>query len=190
MAFTSLRYSDLKALKKANISGEYIELYTQKTKDKIRIPIVSHARNILNKYKRGESVFVFDIPSNQKMNDYLKEAAQLAGLDREIVETYFVGTKRHEEVHKFYETISCHDARRTFVCCSLALGIPASVVMSCTGHSDYESMKPYIEVADETTRIEMDKWNTHQYKSGIIEKLEQLTQSQLKQLFEYVQRIA
>ena len=76
---------------------------------------------------------------------------QLAELDREISQVYFKGNTRHEDTYKFWEQISCHDARRTFVCCSLALGIPASVVMSCTGHSDYESMKPYIEVADENT---------------------------------------
>lgn len=72
----------------------------------------------------------------------------------------------------------------------MALGIPASVVMSCTGHSDYESMKPYIEVADETQKMEMDKWNTHQYKSGIIEKLDKMGNEQLKKLFEYVKEIA
>lgn len=190
MAFTSLRYSDLKVLKKANVSGEYIELYTQKTKDKIRIPIVSHARKILEKYKNREGVCVFPVPSNQKLNDYLKEAAELAGLDREIVETYFIGTQRHEEIYKFYETISCHDGRRTFVCCSLALGISPTVVMSCTGHSDYESMRPYIEVADETQKMQMEKWNTYQYKSGIIESLEKMTPAQLKEIYEHIRSIA
>ena len=190
MAFTSLRYSDLKVLKKANVSGEYIELYTQKTKDKIRIPIVSHARKILEKYKNHEGVCVFPVPSNQKLNDYLKEAAELSGLDREIVETYFIGTQRHEEIHKFYETISCHDGRRTFVCCSLALGISPTVVMSCTGHSDYESMRPYIEVADETQKMQMEKWNTHQYKSSIIESLEKMTPAQLKEIYEHIRSIA
>ena len=62
--------------------------------------------------------------------------------------------------------------------------------MSCTGHSDYESMKPYIEVADETQKMQMEKWNTHQYKSGIIESMEKMTSEQLKQLFEYVKTIA
>lgn len=190
MAFTSLRYSDLKVLKKANVSGEYIELYTQKTKDKIRIPIVSHALKILEKYKNHEGVCVFPVPSNQKLNDYLKEAAELSGLDREIVETYFIGTQRHEEIHKFYETISCHDGRRTFVCCSLALGISPTVVMSCTGHSDYESMRPYIEVADETQKMQMEKWNTHQYKSSIIESLEKMTPAQLKEIYEHIRSIA
>ena len=186
MALTSLRYSDLRALKKANVSDEYMELYTQKTKDRIRIPIISHARKILEKYKDNEGVYVFPVPSNQKLNDYLKEAAELAGLDREIVETYFIGTQRYEEIHKFYETISCHDGRRTFVCCSLALGVTPSVVMSCTGHADYESMKPYIEVADETQKMQMEKWNTHQYKSDIIERLEKMTPTQLKEIYEHI----
>lgn len=190
MAFTSLRYSDLKALKKANVSGEYIDLYTQKTKDKIRIPIISHARKILEKYKDNEGVYVFSVPSNQKLNDYIKEAAELAGLDREVVETYFIGTQRYEEIHKFYETISCHDGRRTFVCCSLALGITSSVVMSCTGHADYSSMRPYIEVADETQKLQMDKWNTYQYKSDIIERIDKMNPTQLKELYEYLRSIA
>jgi len=190
MAFTSLRYSDLKALKKANVSGEYIDLYTQKTKDKIRIPIISHARKILEKYKDNEGVYVFSVPSNQKLNDYIKEAAELAGLDREVVETYFIGTQRHEEIHKFYETISCHDGRRTFVCCSLALGINPTTIMAATGHSDYDSMKPYIEVADETQKLQMEKWNTHQYKSDIIEKLDKMNPTQLKELYEYLRSIA
>lgn len=190
MAFTSLRYSDLKALKKANVSGEYIDLYTQKTKDKIRIPIISHARKILEKYKDNEGVYVFSVPSNQKLNDYIKEAAELAGLDREVVETYFIGTQRHEEIHKFYETISCHDGRRTFVCCSLALGINPTTIMAATGHSDYDSMKPYIEVADETQLMQMEKWNTHQYKSDIIEKLDKMNPTQLKELYDYIRNIA
>ena len=186
----SLYPESSKALKKANVSGEYIDLYTQKTKDKIRIPIISHVRKILEKYKDNEGIYVFSVPSNQKLNDYIKEAAELAGLDREIVETYFIGTQRHEEIHKFYETISCHDGRRTFVCCSLALGISPTVVMSCTGHADYESMKPYIEVADETQKMQMEKWNTHQYKSDIIERLDTMNPTQLKELSEHIRSIA
>ena len=51
-------------------------------------------------------------------------------------------------------------------------------------------MKPYIEVADETQKMQMEKWNTHQYKSEIIEKLDKMNATQLKQLFEYVKGIA
>ena len=192
MAFTSLRYSDLSALKRAHISNGNIEMYTQKTNDRITVPIIEDAQKIIDKYSwyHSKNGTIFPVASNQKLNDYLKEAAELAGLDREIVETYFIGTQRHEEIHKFYETISCHDGRRTFVCCSLALGISPTVVMSCTGHADYESMKPYIEVADETQKMQMEKWNTHQYKSDIIESLDKMNPTQLKELCEHIRSIA
>lgn len=190
MAFTSLRYSDLAKLRPSNIIDGYLDFCTEKTDDKLRIALNEHAQKIIDKYAWYKGDTVFPVPSNQKLNDYLKEAAKLAGLDREITQVYFKGNTRHEDTYKFWEQISCHDARRTFVCCSLALGIPASVVMSATGHSDYESMKPYIEVADETQKMEMDKWNTHQYKSGIIEKLDKMGSEQLKKLFEYVKEIA
>ncbi len=190
MAFTSLRYSDLVALKPVNLVDGYLDFCTEKTDDKLHIALNEHAQQIIEKYSWYKGDTIFPVPSNQKLNDYLKEAAKLAGLDREISQVYFKGNTRHEDTYKFWEQISCHDARRTFVCCSLALGIPASVVMSCTGHSDYESMKPYIEVADETQKMQMEKWNTHQYKSGVIESMEKMTPTQLKQLFEYVKSIA
>lgn len=190
MAFTSLRYSDLAKLRPSNIIDGYLDFCTEKTDDKLRIALNEHAQKIIDKYAWYKGDTIFPVPSNQKLNDYLKEAAKLAGLDREITQVYFKGNTRHEDTYKFWEQISCHDARRTFVCCSLALGIPPSVVMSCTGHSDYESMKPYIEVADETQKMEMDKWNTHQYKSSIIEKLDKMDSEQLKKLFEYVKEIA
>ena len=43
-------------------------------------------------------------------------------------------------------------------------------------------MKAYIEVADETQKIQMDKWNTHQYKSQIIELLDKASERQLKDM--------
>ncbi|WP_303236541.1 site-specific integrase [Phocaeicola coprophilus] len=190
MAFTSLRYSDLAKLRPSNVIDGYLDFCTEKTDDKLRIALNEHAQKIIDKYAWYKGDTIFPVPSNQKLNDYLKEAAKLAGLDREITQVYFKGNTRHEDTYKFWEQISCHDARRTFVCCSLALGIPPSVVMSCTGHSDYESMKPYIEVADETQKLEMDKWNTHQYKSRIIEELDKMDSEQLKKLFEYVKEIA
>lgn len=190
MAFTSLRYSDLAALKPVNLVDGCLDFCTEKTDDKLHIALNEHAQQIIEKYSWYKGDTIFPVPSNQKLNDYLKEAAKLAGLDREISQVYFKDNTRHEDTYKFWEQISCHDARRTFVCCSLALGIPASVVMSATGHSDYATMKPYIEVADETQKMQMEKWNTHQYKSGIIESMEKMNSAQLKQLFEYVKSIA
>lgn len=162
MAFTSLRISDLKALCWHNIKNDIIEIVTEKTDDRLLINLNEYAKELLAKYQglHLPNNKVFPAASNQKLNDYLKEAAQLAGLNKVWLDEYYIGTTKKEETYKFHEIISCHDARRTFICCSLAMGISPEVVMKWTGHSDYSSMKPYIEVADETKAESMDKWNT------------------------------
>lgn len=189
MSFTSLRYSDLKALRRSSVYTDHIDVCTQKTSDSLHIPLVEQAKLIMARYwgtadTRGG--FLFPVPSNQKLNQYLKEAAKLAGLDREIVQTYFTGSKRNDVPYKFCDQISCHDARRTFVCVSLALGIPANIVMSCTGHKDFESMKPYIEVADETQKKQMSKWNAQGLKTDIINRLDGLNTEQLIKVLQAV----
>lgn len=192
MAFTSLRYSDLARLKRANITSKGIDLYTKKTSDHITIPIIDDAKELLDKYAdyKPKSGNLFPVPSSQKLNDYIKEAAKLAGLDREVIDTYYIGTERYDDVHKLHEILSCHDGRRTFVCCSLAFGIPAAIVMSITGHKDYESMKPYIEIANDTKQIEMEKWNSNETKINIMNKLEKLDKDELMQVYEFVKTLA
>lgn len=102
---------------------------------------------------------------------------------------YYKGSKRYEEVKKFHEVIGCHDGRRTFVCCSLAFGIPPTVVMSCTGHSTYQSMRPYIEVSDETQRTELAKWDQKAnekstLKGDVAKKLASVDEETLKKVLE------
>lgn len=190
MAFTSLRYSDLENLKKANIFDDHIEVCTKKTHDKLSIPLTIHAKEIIEKYKDQEYKHgkMFRVYANQKINKLLKEAAKKVGLDREVVLVHYQGNTRIEEVKKFYEIIGCHDGRRTFVCCSLAFGIPPTVVMSCTGHSTYNAMKPYIEVADETQRAELAKWDKAEkkgdIKSDIAKKLDGVDEETLKKVLE------
>ena len=69
---------------------------TQKTSDRISIPLTDGALAILEKYKGQETEdgHIFDVPTNQKLNDNVKDAAREAGLDRLIIDTYFIGTKR------------------------------------------------------------------------------------------------
>lgn len=185
MAFTSLRYSDLENLKKANVFDDHIEICTKKTHDKLSIPLTIHAKEIIDKYKdeNYKNGKMFRVYANQKLNKLLKEAAEKVGLDREVVLIHYKGNTRIEEVKKFHEVIGCHDGRRTFVCCSLAFGIPPTVVMSCTGHSTYNAMKPYIEVADETQRVELAKWDKAEkrgdIKSDIAKKLEGVDEATL-----------
>lgn len=190
MCYTSLRYSDLRALKKASIDDNCIDMFAQKTGGHLRIPLVSHARRIYEKYKDlTPGAYLFKVPSNQKMNSFIKEAAQMAGLTREIVETTYCGAKRIEEVHKLCDTISCHDARRTFVCISLSLGIPQSVVMSCTGHADYETMKPYIAISDETSKQELVKWEVGSIRNELNKVLEDMSEEELTKVVTYARKL-
>ncbi len=191
MAFTSLRYSDLANLKTAHIVDNRIEMMTQKTSDRISVPLTDGALEILEKYKGQETAdgHIFDVPTNQKLNDNVKDAARAAGLERLIIDTYFIGTKRHEIQHKFCEIISCHDARRTFVSCSLAMGIPAQVVMKATGHKGYNTMKPYIDTATETQTIEMEKWNRSKFRSKIIKLMDNASEEQLQLTLSYLTSI-
>ena len=48
MAFTSLRYSDLEYLMKANVFGDPIVIFTKNTHDKLSIPLTNHAKIIID----------------------------------------------------------------------------------------------------------------------------------------------
>ena len=115
----------------------------------------------MEKYKdfHFEDDKVLPVISNQKMNDYIKELAELAGINEPVHETYYVGAKRIDTVTPKYELLSTHAGRRTFICYALSIGIPIQIVMKWTGHSDYKSMKPYIDVINELKANEMKKFN-------------------------------
>lgn len=187
MCYTSLRYSDLKGLKKAAVADNVISMHSQKTKGELKIPLVKHAVAIYERYASttpGE--YAFPVPSSQKLNSFLKEAALMAGLDREVMDTTYCGNDRIEEVMKLHEAISCHDARRTFVCISLSLGIPQSVVMSCTGHADYATMKPYIAISDETAKHELVKWEIGSVRNELNSLLDEMTEDELTDVLSYL----
>ena len=59
---------------------------------------------------------------------FVELAAKEAGLNRDGIDTCYIATKRYDDVQKFYEIIGYHDARRTFVFCSLELGIPVTKI--------------------------------------------------------------
>lgn len=189
MAFTSLRVSDLQQLKVVHIQDNRIEMFAKKTGEHLIIPLTEEAQRILNKYKGLSTAdgYVFNVQSSQKLNDAVKDAAKAAGLDRIITEVYYIGTERKEESHKFCDIISNHDARRTFVSCSLAMEIPAETVMKCTGHKSYNTMKPYIETATETTVLEMERWNKNLYRSRIISLLNDADEQFLASLLNDIQ---
>ncbi|MDH6357769.1 site-specific integrase [Parabacteroides sp. PF5-9] len=159
--FTGLRYSDVFNLKRCDIKGNHIEVTTVKTADSLIIELNNHSKAILDKYKdvHFEHDKVLPVITNQKMNDYLKELAELAEINDPVRETYYKGNQRIDETTPKYALLGTHAGRRTFICNALSLGIPAQVVMKWTGHSDYKAMKPYIDIADEIKANAMDKFN-------------------------------
>jgi integrase len=159
--FTGLRYSDVENLKKSDVKDNFIEVTTMKTNDSLKIELNQYSRGILDKYKdyKDSKGRALPIITNQRMNEYLKELAELAGINELIRETYYIGNERFDEVTPKYALIGTHAGRRTFICNALSLGIPPQVVMKWTGHSDYKAMKPYIDIADETKANAMSKFN-------------------------------
>lgn len=159
--FTGLRYSDVFNLRRSDIKGDHIEVTTVKTSDSLIIELNDHSKAILEKYKdvEFENDKALPVITNQKMNDYLKELAELAEINEPIRQTYYKGNERIDEVTPKYALLGTHAGRRTFICNALALGIPPQVVMKWTGHSDYKAMKPYIDIADDIKANAMSKFN-------------------------------
>ena len=159
--YSSLRYSDVYNLKRSNIKKDHIEITTVKTGDSLIIDLNDNTRAIISKYENihFENDKVLPVISNQKMNDYLKELAELAGINEPVHETHFVGAKRIETVSPKYSLLGTHAGRRTFICYALSVGIPVQIIMKWTGHSDYKSMLPYIAVQDSIKASAMNKFN-------------------------------
>lgn len=159
--YTGLRYSDVEKLTWDDIHGRYIEIVTKKTNDRLIIDFNKKSMAILGKYSELHlpNKSVMPVISNQHMNEHLKEICKMVGIDDPVKLTYFEGQKRTDVVKPKYELMSTHAGRRTFICTALAKGIPPSVVMKWTGHSDYKAMKPYIDIADEVRTNYMKKFD-------------------------------
>lgn len=159
--FTGLRYSDLYNLRKKDISDGRMKITTKKTADTLTIDLNDTALAILDELSvcatRGKALPVI---SNVNYNLAIHDMCRLAGLDRAVTKVYYVGGVRHEESGELWQFVTSHAARRTFVVNALRLKIPAEVIMSWTGHKDYDAMKPYIKIVDELKRSEMAKFNT------------------------------
>jgi len=162
MCFTSLRYSDVENLKRSDINNDEIRITTIKTSDNLTIDLNNYSKAILDKY--ANEIYpdnkALPVISNQKMNDHLKEMGEICELETPITITYFKGSDRIDEVYFKYELLGTHAGRRTFICNALSLGIAPQTIMKFTGHADYKSMKPYIDIADAEKKKAMELFNT------------------------------
>ena len=160
-AFTSLRYSDMAALKRSDIVGDTIIITTQKTNDRLEIPLNNYSRAILDRYAGLQDPRGLALPviSNQKMNDYLKDLCELCDFRESITKVYYRDGQRVEETREKWELVGTHAARRTFICYALTKGIAPQIIMKFTGHSDYQAMRPYIDIAGADAAAAMQLMN-------------------------------
>lgn len=135
--FTGLAYADVKKLSHKNIGigvdGErWIFINRAKTDTRSNIPLLPIASAIIEKYQDHPQVVNQDkllpILSNQKMNSYLKEIADLCGIQKEL---------------------TFHIARHTFATTvTLSNGIPIESVSKMLGHKNLKTTQHYAKILD------------------------------------------
>jgi site-specific recombinase XerD len=135
--FTGLSYIDVQKLTKGEMEqtpdGRYwIKTRRQKTNVKAHIPLLPIAISIINKYTDFKLLSINDrvipIISNQKMNAYLKEVADLCGIEKHL---------------------SFHVARHTFATTvTMMNGVPIETVSRMLGHKNIKSTQHYARIVD------------------------------------------
>ena len=153
-AFTSLRYSDVVEVRRTDIHDGIMTVTTQKTHDRLPIVLHQNAIAILDKYKDEAFPGGKALPymTNQQMNRCLKDLGEICEFNTPVHITLYRNGVRHDDVYPKWTQIGTHTGRKTFICFALSNGVPPDVVMKFTGHSDYKSMKPYIDITESAKR--------------------------------------
>lgn len=137
--FTGLRISDIKRLRWEYIVNDTIYMMPQKTRrttgETVIIPLGSKARWLLSLIERKpRGLYVFDVISEQKTNEHLKEIASLLGIRKKI---HF------------------HVARHTFATLFYEKTNDLATLQKLLGHADIESTMVYAHVSDQLRREQM-----------------------------------
>lgn len=142
--YTGLAYVDVRKLKRSEISvgmdGEkWIFTSRQKTEVPSRIPLLPTCIDILNRYEEHPQCMnrdtVLPVWSNQKMNEYLKEIADLCGIRKRL--TY-------------------HIARHTFATIvTLNNGVLIETVARMLGHKSLRTTQHYAKILDKKVSDDM-----------------------------------
>lgn len=146
--YTGLRFSDFSELTANNISDGFISVVTQKTKEKVTIPVHPTLLRIFEKYSDSAKGLPRPI-SNQKMNDYLKEIGREVGLSEQLIRTRTNGGLKVQTKVKKYELLTTHTARRSFATNLYKSGFPSISIMKITGHKTEKAFMTYIKISQE-----------------------------------------
>jgi site-specific recombinase XerD len=141
--YSGLAYADVKKLKRSEIiigiDGEKWPISKrQKTEISARIPLLPPALTLIERYREHEQCklggYVLPVLSNQKMNAYLKEIADLCGITKKL--TYHIAR------HTFATTVT------------LSNGVPIETVSKMLGHRNLKTTQHYARILD--TKISHD----------------------------------
>lgn len=143
--FTGLAFSDIKQLAPEHIVTDmqghrWIRKPRQKTGNMCNIPLLEIPEEILKRYRTDPECLAHNVllpvTSNQKMNVYLKELADICGIRKNL---------------------STHLARHFFATYTLAHGVSIESVVKMLGHSNTNMTRHYAKVLDQTILREMSK---------------------------------
>lgn len=108
---TGLRFSDFTQLRPENLqeasSGYTFNVKTNKTSERVVIPVKSIVKDIWNKY----GGILPRAISNQKMNDYLKDVGKLAEINQKVIIKHTRGKFIEQKTCPKYELLTTHIAR-------------------------------------------------------------------------------
>lgn len=159
--FTGLAYIDVHNLSPSNISigidaSQWIFAKREKTDGPSNIPLLPIAAEIIEKYKDHPTSInknrLLPILSNQRMNSYLKEIADVC------------------EIHK---ELTFHVARHTFATTvTLSNGVPMESVSKMLGHRSLKSTQIYARVLDVKVGRDMQLLKSKLGKSDLVNKQE------------------
>ncbi len=145
LCLTGLRFLDLTLLTELNFlrqkNGAYLLSYiSHKTKVEVEFELTSKAQEIAERYG-----FHFNDYTNQGFNRALSEMLENERLfEDEISVIRNVLEKKIQKKLFRREKISAHTARRTFISCLIAKGVPPYQVMSMSGHKKFSTMEIYV----------------------------------------------
>ena len=143
---TGMRFGELKLISKTNIFSDNLLLKEEKGsgKEAREIPLNDIALFILRKYN-----YKLPLIANQKHNDYIKDVFKEAGYIDDVEKTTTRGKEVIRETMPFYDRISSHTSRRTFITMMKRKGKSDKLIAKITGHNDMKTLNQYYQVSDE-----------------------------------------
>ena len=165
--WVGLRYSDYSTVEFENIfqnDGDYyLKIITDKTDELVIIPCHSIVLEIFKKYDHAKNKLPPSI-SNQKFNEYIKEAAKLAGLNE-------IGRLAGAPKEELWQTLSSHTARRSFATNYYLSGFPKIELMKITGHQTETAFMKYIKISKMDAAKSLMKHNKSRNWSSVVQQI-------------------